>query len=307
MAASRRRYCSASVKEVGIGSAVGTDTVNQAGTQRKLFRLLACVERGKQIEEAGLETRGGEARDFEFHLRRGVGLKLGFHEAKGVEDGLSLAVTNDLRIGCFREDTGALIGVFNVAGSIDEVGLGGVLSRDDASIGERIAKLVIRDVGTGFFDDFEKALVGLIDHALDEFFFVWSHFATAAEGVFEFAAGEDDGFHAQLLEEVLVVHGGDDDSDATGHGGAVGEDFVGPAGDVEASRGGHGVHVDDDRFDLGGLLDVMVNGVCCGDFPAGRVHAKDDGFNRFIEASPFQFSRNLSDHGFSRAGPTAVL
>ena len=139
------------------------------------------------------------------------------------------------------------------------------------------------------------------DQALHVGFLLLGHLAGSVEHVFKFSAFEDHRLEADFSEEFPVVHRGNNHPDAAGESRVVAHDPICAAGRVVGARGTDGIEIDDDGFVAGETANRIVEHIGGRDFPPGRIHLQDDGFDLLVVLRLLQSGFEVIHHRVAEA------
>ncbi len=215
--------------------------------------------------------------------------------------------------GVFR-DAGDIFGEadggIEVAELVDHSELERLRAGEDAAIG------VVLPIGDQFlgvfgvavafflaatFDDAGELFVGGVDEILQDFFLFIAGGLRRVEGrkhIFVGAALKGDRLHSDFVHQPVKIDGLHNDADGTGDGKFVGDDEPTRRGDVIAAGRRHAAHRGDDGFAGVGLElhDGVVDFIGGKHFAAGRIDAKDDGFDAFIAGGEVKLFLDARHH-----------
>src|SRR6202040_611519 len=107
-----------------------------------------------------------------------------------------------------------------LAKSIDQSVVEGVLARENPAVGDGVAEQIGGKISL-FGHDAEKFVVSFHNETLHQLALLRRHRSRAVEHVLELSAFENDGSEADFVKQLLVVQSLDDDADAAGDGGVV--------------------------------------------------------------------------------------
>src|SRR3954462_4245284 len=175
-----------------------------------------------------------------------------------------------------------------VSDVVDQLHIQCLLAGPDFAVCDWLYGVVLQPAAIG--DGLDELSEHVVDQALHVGLLGGSEIARGIAGIFELAGFDDDVFELGPFQQVTVVDPLGDDADRSDDAALVRINLVGSRGYVERAAGS-------DRFDrdnnfllllVANALYFAVDLLGCGDTSAGRVHVKDNRFDRRVLAEFLQ-------------------
>ena len=192
-------------KDRGLGDRGADENGKEEQTKKQLRKgileqKLGSVKTGKEVEATRFQFWHKGFGDIDFYASF-FGLTEETSEFGEVERRF---VADDHGVFGIGEFFGFCVSVFDVTETVDEVGLFGIFSGDDPTVGQALAKFIFIEVAFAG-NDSDELTIGVHDHFLDIILLLLSHLAGTAEHVFEGAAFEGDTFESDFSKEFAIV------------------------------------------------------------------------------------------------------